>query len=514
MDAKRYSDSLFRLKARPIVDEHVNTANSIVSNAASRGFSFLPGYAFESLVLLELATKLRLDEANFAVIQDSVDRHLRALGLEQDNKIRMAQLEFELRKANLFALLSNESADLSRRVALADFDFARAWADIELRNMALDIAQRDLSIEVEKLRQKSIDSQYSVLPEERKLIDAEVATAQSKLAIIPVIRRLIDAERAIITYEEEINVPALQVQLEKELELVDAQQLLIAPTIELASATLEYARKQPDIIPYIRQKAASRAELASQQITLTPDLIAAAQAELSANTRLIDALPARSRKAVARLNYATNMYALADAELRQADKRLEYAIEQGRMISPLIEKAGEMTNLSLRQRDLITALIAEVEDKRKIAIEKAEYAQYRVESLEAEIVSILKELDLQSMQNLVTAARTEYMVAQKESDISRAATEIAKLNELMAANDSTSVVKERNISLFLSSDGMTRKHIVLEKLRGRITAAKSLVDAERQYHLTYARDRSEESGKRAEMAATAEITGQLLHVIS
>lgn len=513
MNEKKYHDTALFLKKQPIVRDYINADGQTKADHASRGFSIIPGQLVESMTVLELVLKLQISQANFDVMREMVSRRITTLNLTSQKEIKEKFMEFELRKMSMLNTLQMSYSSVLRSISDEDFDITQQRADLDIREMALEIALRDINIEIEEHKQRQISADAETLDDERILSYAKAATANAKLAVIEPLRALIKKERELIGYEQDINIPLLEEQLIEEQKAIDAELLLINPTIRNANLLRTLAATELESITYIISRADAQKAYASGIAATISPLLAAATAELLANQALMSILPARERKALARLNYATNMLTLADAEVILASARLAYAQKQGELINPLTSKAVEYGNLAAKNILLADAIAAEVLVKKSIAEEKVALATAKSKSLSAEIDVLVEEAGLEKILAEVSALRAQYTVEQKSTEYDKAIAEVNKIITLLADKQAYLKQKLENISYIGGEEAKSERIIADNRRRGRADAALHIAGLESAYYEQYAYDRYEEATGTADKAAAATIVGELQHLI-
>jgi len=75
-----------------IIGKYRQDHEKLFSVVAARGFTTLPGFAYDTENRLELAAKLNLSELNLKIITETVEREIKQTGLDYDIAYRAAAI--------------------------------------------------------------------------------------------------------------------------------------------------------------------------------------------------------------------------------------------------------------------------------------------------------------------------------------------------------------------------------------------------------------------------------------
>jgi len=90
--------ALWRRGITPIVSKYQEEHKKVMSEIAGRGFSALPGYAYDIENSIELNTKINLSELNFKILSDTTEREIKQAGIDYYSDYKTALMDSALVK--------------------------------------------------------------------------------------------------------------------------------------------------------------------------------------------------------------------------------------------------------------------------------------------------------------------------------------------------------------------------------------------------------------------------------
>ena len=232
---KTAEDSQFYKGKKDILDEFSGEHRALMSSVASRNLSRLPGYVFESSIMIEEIGKNKLSALNYQIISDAIERELKQTGHEYTQEYKVARIAFEIEKQTLLTDLQQEFADLDAVQSLSKEDLDSQFIELDIRKLILVTTKTAIELEMEGLRQDLIATDSLTFDNEALLINEKVNTVTAKLEIIPFLEALIVAQENILVAEQ-ANIPLMN-------NLIYEKEILAAKKEELTPLYTEKADK-------------------------------------------------------------------------------------------------------------------------------------------------------------------------------------------------------------------------------------------------------------------------------
>ncbi len=233
------SNRWYRDKGK-LIRDHIDKQRMMNDLIAGKGFCIAPGYLSEAITDLEEHTKIRLSDLNYEIVKEAVERELKQSGIDYDLAYKQARIDFELSKTVLLTNLQKEFADLDWRQAKEEEEMEYLAIEAHIRSFTLIILKQAIREEMEALKQELINIKRLTFNHENLLIEARIATAETKLGVIPYLEQIIDAENRVLA-QENINLGFKESEIDEKEKLTDAKEELITVIEEKADANQELA---------------------------------------------------------------------------------------------------------------------------------------------------------------------------------------------------------------------------------------------------------------------------------
>lgn len=214
-------------------------AKKINNASAAKGHLFRPGYVFEQLIQSELDYKLKIDDLNFKIVSEAIERELKQSNIAYDIAFKNAKALWELNKQNLLASFDQELADLKLRQSMTEEELVRLSIEVSLRAIILQELKTAIEIERELVKRDIDQTENIPLENEVRLANEKLFTASKKLELIPYIESII----------------------EKEYQLLDAENLIITDMQDLLVIKEQVAEERLTLIPKLLEKASAEQNL-------------------------------------------------------------------------------------------------------------------------------------------------------------------------------------------------------------------------------------------------------------
>lgn len=319
-------NSEFRKGRLDIIDDYETKYRTLLSGVAGRNFTKTPGFLYEAATFLELDAKKKLSDLNYKIVAAAIKRELAQITHDYDIAYREALIAFELNKQTLLSALEQEIADLKHAQALEEEQVNYQFIELEIRKLILITTKTEIEMDKESLLQELERVKRLTLPKEEELANQRLITVNKKLELIPYIEALIEKEYELLAAEETL-IPYLEDEVESKQELVD---------------------KKEELFPYLEDKAEKLQELAN-----------AIRREVGYKEQIA---AIRILKAGLRQDQIDNEMAIADAEIALKDLRL--ILMQGRFA---LQHLGLDWELGLTTEQ-VTKLRALIDDTKTTSI--------------------------------------------------------------------------------------------------------------------------------------------------
>jgi phenylalanyl-tRNA synthetase alpha subunit len=178
------SNRWYRGKGK-LIRDHIDKQKMMNDLIASKGFCIAPGYLGEAITDLEENTKIRLSELNYEIVKEAIERELKQKGIDYDLAYKEARIDFELSKTVLLTDLQKEFADLDYRQAKKEEETEYLAIEAHIRSFTLIVLKQAIREEMEALKQELMNVKRLTFNQENLLLEARIATAETKLGVIP-----------------------------------------------------------------------------------------------------------------------------------------------------------------------------------------------------------------------------------------------------------------------------------------------------------------------------------------
>lgn len=284
----------------PIIQKYIDDHAKVMVEIAGRGFLFLPGYAYDAVNSLELTAKTGLSELNFKILEETITRELKQLGLDYGLAFKNAAITWEIEKQDLMSAWGAEYAGIKQGEASEEEVLNLLAIEVGKRSIILLEGKTAIEIEAEGYRNTLASLDGTVSPYEVQLANAKLLTAQKKLEIIPVIQEIIVKEQELLAIEQ-TKAAAYTDYIAAEQEVSEKKETLTPVINELATKADEYARLiSSDQIPkerLIAEEKIAQARIAVEKAGLRVQELTV---EIGAETKGIELADAKRGVEIAR----------------------------------------------------------------------------------------------------------------------------------------------------------------------------------------------------------------------
>jgi hypothetical protein len=390
MEIDRHESAKWTQATGQATAEYLEARDKILAEEAARGFPLVTGEALSQLLALGLKIKKALTVENGKIYEEERTRINELIDFNLKLAVQYAKLAMEFYRETLFNEITVEQTEeeVVREIQRADVE--RLEAEVEQRQGGIIIARASAQAEVNTARLSLAQAEQANLPLELSLVNAQLATAETKLQIIDSIYEVIAAENLVIAAEGR-RIIALQETLVALLQLAAIKQTMIplyqekaAAELVLADAITKDAQNQTALINLGFQRTALKLAEAQAESTihgaeLTYEL--AKDAEVRASDA-VELARIAAQTAVQTARNAAQASAIAtreDAEILQVDTRWssEYTRMQNQVNARIAEIdarialiGSEISNLvadinsvAISHRDVIHASMTENIDR-------------------------------------------------------------------------------------------------------------------------------------------------------
>jgi hypothetical protein len=522
----------------PFIEDFVEQRQGLLSNAASRNFTTIPGHFLNGLTVLELKTKQALSGLNYDITARAIERELAQQGIDYDLAYKNAVTLWEVEKAILLDDLTRELSDSQAAREDKEQILAALAVEVGLRQIGLINAKTLLEIETEELRKQIVEEDGKTLPYEVQLAEEKLATATRKLAIIPYLNDVMAAEEDLIAAEtvntalSEDLIDARLLQIPIRQDTANLKEYLLTLKDTLTSVSMSVAEKKALLaaakLTY-ETKAADKVTPTNELVTAMTGLNAALQLYVTKKGELVIPYLARATKleelitpaagetlspvmkySAALLETLPYITALADAKATLITPSLAKATALGLLIAPLQAKAAktllysaELAAQNQLEQD-VKNIALDIENLKKEGInadlsilgKRLEEGNYQKALVEANVIlRTLEENNKAELMGLDATQTVSYVTEKEEGQVNIVAKEIEAATVQV---DTKYDVAQTKMDTALDS---TRTTI------GARAGSNGSLEKIGKY-------RANERKKTAEIAAMAKITSTLIHQIS
>lgn len=192
----------FRKAKTPIIAKYQDDHAQLMSAIAGRGFTRMPGYAYDAENRLELSTKMGLSELSFKILSDTIERELKQSGRDYDLSYKNALIAWEIEKQSLMSAWDAELMALKQGQAEAEGTLDLLAVEVSKRAITLMEAKTVLELEMEAYKKTLAEMEGDTAVYEVQLANAKVLTAQKKLELIPIIEEILTKEQELLVLEQ------------------------------------------------------------------------------------------------------------------------------------------------------------------------------------------------------------------------------------------------------------------------------------------------------------------------
>ena len=275
--------ALFRHGKTPIIEKYSEDHKKLMAVIASRGFSSLPGYAYELENKLEITAKKGLSELNFKILTETIEREMKQAGIDYDLAYKAAAIAWEVEKQSLLAEWDKELAGIKQGMEAEEEVLNQLAVEVNKRGTYLIEQKTAIELDAEAYRRTLAELEGSTAPYEVSLANAKLLTAQKKLEVIPILQEIITKEQALLVLEQ-AKAAAYTDYMAAEQEVITKKETLIPVIGDLVAATEEYTTelaRQIIIEGQISDEKVAQAEImidkaAAQEAIAEKDLLIAA----------------------------------------------------------------------------------------------------------------------------------------------------------------------------------------------------------------------------------------------
>jgi len=268
-------EAQWKIGKTPILAKFSEDREKLYAVIAGRGFSALPGFAYDAANNLELAAKMGLSELNYKILVDTVERELKQSGLDYDIAYKTAAIAWELEKQDLLAAWETEYAAIKNNMAHDEEVLNQLMIEVRARGAYLIEQKTAIEVQAEALKKTLAELDGTTAGYEVTLANAKLATAQKKLTLIPILLQIIEKEEDLLDAEKEKNSEYAKL-VEAEQEVADKKKTSLVPVMgALVNVSEEYTdelTKQIALEGQIQDEKVEQAGIAEEIAGLKTDI--------------------------------------------------------------------------------------------------------------------------------------------------------------------------------------------------------------------------------------------------
>jgi hypothetical protein len=234
--------SQFRKGKTPIISKYAEDHATLMATIAARGFDNLPGYSYDAENKIELAAKMSLMELNTKILAETIERELKATGLDYDLSYKNAMMAWEIEKQALMAAWDTELSVIKQGMAADEEALNLLAIEVSKRGITLLEAKTAIKLQMEAYRKTITELDSATSPYEVQLANAKLLTAQKKSGLIPIFEEIISKEQILLAKEQE-KAGYYAALIAAEIQVTEKKSDLIVPMGELANVSEELAGK-------------------------------------------------------------------------------------------------------------------------------------------------------------------------------------------------------------------------------------------------------------------------------
>jgi hypothetical protein len=244
----------------PIIGKYIDDHKKLMSAVAGRGFTLLPGFAYDIENDIEIAAKSQLSELNYKIIAETIERELKQTGIDYDIAYKAAAIQWEIDKQVLMAAWDAELANIKKGMAEEEELLDQLAIETNRRGVTLLEQKTIIELAAEAYRTQLATLDATVAPYEVALANAKLLTAQKKLDIIPILQSIVAKEQELLASEQSkaASYTALMVA---EQGIITKKQTRLLPAIsELVNVEEQYTGE-------LAQQIALEKQIADEKVT-------------------------------------------------------------------------------------------------------------------------------------------------------------------------------------------------------------------------------------------------------
>lgn len=199
-----------------VISKYRQDHEKLFSVVAARGFTTLPGFAYDTGNRLELAAKLKLSELNLKLLTETVEREIKQAGIDYDIAYRTAEIAWEIDKEELLAAWQGEYSVIKQNMAHDEEVLDRLALELKIREALLINSKTDIETQAEEYRRQIAELDDETADYEVTLAQKKLLTATRRLDLIPYLQQIVTKQNELIVEErkkigqEELLIDALE----------------------------------------------------------------------------------------------------------------------------------------------------------------------------------------------------------------------------------------------------------------------------------------------------------------
>jgi len=246
-------NSQWRKGKSPIIGKYLDDHTKLMSVVAGRGFTLLPGFAYDAENSIETAAKMQLSELNYKIIAETIERELKQTGVDYDIAYKAAAIQWEIDKQALMAAWDAELANIKKGMAEEEELLDQLAIETNRRGVTLLEQKTIIELAAEAYRTQLATLDATVAPYEVALANAKLLTAQKKLDIIPILQSIVAKEQELLVSEQS-KAAAYTALMVAEQEIITKKQTRLLPAIsELVNVEEQYTTELAEQIALEKQ---------------------------------------------------------------------------------------------------------------------------------------------------------------------------------------------------------------------------------------------------------------------
>src|SRR6056297_2391602 len=152
--SKTQENARWRREKTPILSEYLDKTRQAISAVAGRGFDNSPGFLYDIQTGLESATKQKLSEINFAILQEQIEQEIKQADADYDLAFKNARIAWEQEKQELLYNWQVELSQLQQEMAHDEELLNMLAVEVGKRAVDLQEAKTEIELELEGYRQE------------------------------------------------------------------------------------------------------------------------------------------------------------------------------------------------------------------------------------------------------------------------------------------------------------------------------------------------------------------------